>query len=38
MKTVSPEGISVAGKLLVTLEEGPEGGAEKKRLRMFSVT
>lgn len=39
MKSVTPEGISIAGKLLVTLEEGPAGGAKKKRLRMFkSVT
>lgn len=39
MKTLTPEGISVAGKLLVTLEEGPAGGAERKRLGMFkSVT
>lgn len=39
MKTVTPEGISIAGKLPVTLEEGPAGGAKRKRLRMFkSVT
>lgn len=39
MKTVTPEGIGIARKLLVTLEEGPAGGAKRKRLRMVkSVT